>query len=594
MEWKKYLKSVKERQNRCREWMAVGHRAAWTVFGVFAALFLCQTVAFDHFAFRDLPMYTSWGNVFALIFCKIAAAFLFASLAFLMHNKRWMIFVSVLIDAWVIANLIYMRNNHIVLDAEAFNMSANLNGYFWSVLIYLEYHIDLLFVLMTALCSTIFFYIPKKTERSWKGWVIVLLVSVALRQTSEAIYVDDIKKHRAEVEFEFEPFMREGREAVYGIHYPQTIANTSVLYSPFYIVTDYYLMINHIQPYRPMSMQDSLMMQQLAPQYTPESVQDSLESPLIIVLLESLENWVVTPEIMPNLYRFTQNDHVFYANRIHTQIVGAPSADGQMIVNTGLLPINAGATCLHYPTNEFPAIMKLAKDSAICLLPHDLKVWNQTQMSPAYGYDSTICYCDIDTILFEKLNSLVDDGYHYIQCITQSTHSPFLNQKYSNLEVPVSMGWVMKYFIRGFNALDDGVAHFIRKIETDSVLQQYTIVITGDHRILHNEKRWSMQSYADYWRIPNSPFAWVGRLTPVDDCLPLIIYSPKITGNPRYTEDAYQMDIYPTYKALLGEGAYFWNGFGINLMDSTQKRAIQEKDAFLLSDKVIRNNYFHR
>ena len=384
--------------------------------------------------------------------------------------------------------------------------------------------------------------------------------------------------------------MRQFREKVYGINFPMTVANTSVLYSPFYILSDYYLMLNEIQPDRPLNAQDSLYMAELA----PEQPIDSLESPLVIVLLESFENWVLTPQIMPNLYRLTQNDHVFYANRIHTQIVGAPSADGQMIVNTGLLPINAGATCLHYPTHDFPGIMKLAPDSTICLLPHDPSVWNQTQMSPAYGYDSTITYCDIDTILFQKLDSLVDDGYRYIQCITQSTHAPFWNEKYSHLDLPHSMNWVMYNFIRGFNSLDDGLGYFIRKIESDPKLQNYTIVFTGDHRILHYEKRKQMQRYVSRWRNDGSPYEWIGDLTPEDDCLPLIIYSPKITGNPRYTEDAYQMDIYPTYQTLLGNGPFYWKGFGINLMDSTQKRAIQEKDAFLLSDKVIRNNFFNR
>ena len=304
---------------------------------------------------------------------------------------------------------------------------------------------------------------------------------------------------------------------------------------------------------------------------------------------------MLTPQIMPNLYRLTQNDHVFYANRIHTQIVGAPSADGQMIVNTGLLPINAGATCLHYCNNTFHAVMKMAPDSAICLLPHDTCVWNQTKMSPAYGYDSTICYCDIDTILFQKLDSLVDDGWRYIQCITQSTHAPFVNEKYSRLELPESMPWVMYNFIRGFNSLDDGLGYFIRKIESDPVLQNYTIVFTGDHRILHHEKRQQMQRFANNWATKNEDEAlkWISDLTPTDDCLPLIIYSPKISGNPRYTDDCYQMDIYPTYKSLLGAENDRWHGFGMNLLNGANERTIKEYDAFPLSDKVIRNNYFH-
>lgn len=562
----------------------------WIVFGLFAVLIFVQTLLFDHFAFRELALQPSVQGRIAMWLSKLAASVLFASFTFLLRDKRWLIALSVVIDTWFVANLIYMRNNHILLDAEAFNMSGNLHGYFWSVLIYIEWWIDLLFYGLTALFSCIYFY-TKKSSRCWQAWLIMLAVAVGLRLGAEGLYVNDKKKAtQTETTYDVIPFIREHREPVYGTHFPTTVANTSVLYSPLYIATDYYLMINDIQPVRPLTPYDYTVMAQL------DNGEDSvtLDSPLIIVLLESLENWVVTPQIMPNLYRLTQNDHVFYANRVHTQIVGAPSADGQMIVNTGLLPINAGGTCLHYSHNTYPAIMKLAPENTICLLPHDTCVWNQTEMSPAYGYDSTICYCDIDTILFQKLDSLVDDGYKYIQCITQSTHAPFVNEKYSHLELPKSMPWVMYNFIRGFNSLDEGVGYLIRKIETDHNLQNYTIVITGDHRILHHEKRQQMQRFAHKWaeKDADSEMAWIGDLTPTDDCLPLIIYSPKISGNPRYTDDCYQMDIYPTYRALIGAGSYRWNGFGINLMDSTQKRAISEDDAYPLSDRLIRNNYF--
>jgi phosphoglycerol transferase MdoB-like AlkP superfamily enzyme len=510
-----------------------------------------KTLLFDHFAFREW----SFEPTVPSLLCKLAAAMFFASFTFLLRDKRWLIPLSVVIDTWFIANLVYMRNNHILLDGEAFNMAGNLHGYFWSVLIYIEWGIDLLFYGLTALFCLVYRFI-KQSERSWKAWLALCLVGLL-------------------------PLVYERSTHVYGQNFPKTVASTSILYAPYYIVADYRLMIQGIQPERPMTHEDFEMMKAL--DHGEDSV--SLDGPLMIVLLESLENWVVTPDIMPNLYRLTNNDHVFYANRIHTQIVGAPSADGQLLVNTGLLPITAGGTCLHYWHDTYPAIMTLAPDSAICLLPHDTCVWNQTKMSPAYGYETTICYCDIDTILFQKLDSLVDEGHRYIQCITQSTHAPFVNEKYSRLELPKSMPWVMYNFIRGFNALDDGLGYLIRKIETDSVLQQYTIVFTGDHRILHYEKRRQMQRYADKHHMD---------LNPSDDCLPLIIYSPKITGNPRYTDDAYQMDIYPTYRALVGAADYHWQGFGINLMDSTQKRAIMLDDAYALSDKLLRNNYFAR
>ena len=565
---------------RLRTWLSDNQkRTNWIVFGLFTLMVFGKTLLFDHFAFRELALHPSITLYISQWITKIAAALFFASFTFLLRDKRWLILLSFIIDTWFIANLIYMRNNHILLDAETFNMSSNLHGYFWSVLIYIEWGIDLLFYALTALFCVLYCFVTK-TQRYWKSWLLVLVLSVGLRLSGEALYVAENK-----TAFDIWPFIRERREPVYGMHFPTTVANTSVLYSPMYILADYYLMINNIQPQRPITNQDIHQMQVL----DHGQKQDTLQSPLIIILLESLENWVLTPQIMPNLYRLTQNEHVFYANRIHTQIVGAPSADGQMIVNTGLLPINAGGTCLYYGEHEYPAIMNLAPDSTVCLLPHDLPVWNQTQMSPAYGYDTTICYCDVDTILFQKLDTLVDQGWQYIQCITQSTHAPFVNEKYSNLDLPEDMPWVMYNFIRGFNALDEGVGYFIRKLETDTTLQKYTIVITADHRILHYEKRQQMQTYADENGM---------SLRPMDDCLPLIIYSPAITQNTRYTKDAYQMDIYPTYQSLLGVENYRWKGFGINLLSDTAeielKRPITEDEAFILSDKLIRNNYFAR
>lgn len=562
---------MRERIQQC---LAIGNRANWCVFAIFAIFIFGKTLLFDHFAFRELALQPSFVGILSKTFVKVAAALLFASFTFLLRDKRWLILLSFIIDTWFIANLIYMRNNHILLDAEAFNMSSNLHGYFWSVLIYIEWGIDLLFYALTILFCLVYRY-TTKSVRNWRAWIIVVFVSVAFRLSGEAIYVSEHK-----TSFDCLPFVRERREPVYGMHFPTTVANTSVLYSPAYILSDYFLMINGIQPKRPLVDRDVQMMTML----DNGQPTDTLQSPLIIILLESLENWVLTPQIMPNLYRLTQNDHVFYANRIHTQIVGAPSADGQLIVNTGLLPINAGGTCLYYGKHTYPAVMSLAPDSTVCLLPHDLRVWNQTEMSPAYGYDTTICYSDIDTMLFQKLNALVDEGKQYIQCITQSTHAPFVSEELSHLPLPEDMPWVMYNFIRAFNALDDGLGYFVRKLESDPVLQQYTIVITADHRILHYEKRRQMQQYAD---------AHDMNLQPMDDCLPLLIYSPKIQGNPRYTDDAFQMDIYPTYMSLLGVKNYRWKGLGIDLLENPT-RPIQESEAYILSDKLIRNNYFSK
>ena len=129
-----------------RTWLSDNQKHAnWIVFGLFTLMVFGKTLLFDHFAFRELALHPSITLYIYQWITKIAAALFFASFTFLLRDKRWLILLSFIIDTWFIANLIYMRNNHILLDAEAFNMSSNLHGYFWSVLIYIEWGIDLLF-----------------------------------------------------------------------------------------------------------------------------------------------------------------------------------------------------------------------------------------------------------------------------------------------------------------------------------------------------------------------------------------------------------------------------------------------------------------
>ena len=558
-----------------RQWLSQGHNAAWVIFALFAFFTFIKTLLFDECALNyraNATLFESQRSFWGALFTKLSLALIFASFTFLLKDKRWMILLSFAIDTWCVANLIYMRNNYILLDAEAFNEAGNLHGYWLSTLIYIEWGIDLAFYMMTALWSCIFIF-TNRSSRSWKAFLIVLAIGIAFHFTGDAI------KQTVRVN----TISREGREQIYGTSYSRAVEHTSILEAPAYILYDYSKMKKKELPYHPLQETD---LEQIAPLANGNPNVKS-DEPLIIILLESLENWVCREDVMPNLWNLSKSEHVLYADHVHTQIVGAPSADGQMIANTGLLPISAGATCLHFPHNYYPSLMKLTDEHRVVLLPHDPSVWNQTEMSPAYGYDTTIVFSDIDTLLFPRLNQLVDEGERHIQCITQSTHAPFANEKYSSLEVPEDMPWVMSNYIRGFNALDNGLKLFIDKLQSDTKLQEYTIIITGDHRILHKEKREQMLRYSKKHDLDYNT---------TDDCLPLIIYSPKIQGNIHVTEEAYQMDIYPTVLSLLGAEKYMWKGFGVDLTDheAIVNRQISAHRAAELSDRMIRNDYFRK
>jgi hypothetical protein len=184
---------MKEWWKKSKQWLAKGYRADWVIFTLFTLLVFTQTLLFDHFAFRELELQPSAQNTVAMLISKFAAAMLFASLTFVMKDKRWLILLSAVLDTWFVANLIYMRNNHILLDAEAFNMSGNLHGYFWSVLIYIEWGIDLLFYGLTALFSVVYFF-TTESKRCWWAWLAVIAFAIVLRLSAEALYINDREK----------------------------------------------------------------------------------------------------------------------------------------------------------------------------------------------------------------------------------------------------------------------------------------------------------------------------------------------------------------------------------------------------------------
>ena len=150
-----------------------------------------------------------------------------------------------------------------------------------------------------------------------------------------------------------------------------------------------------------------------------------------------------------------------------------------------------------------------------------------------------------------------------------SNHTPDLLQKYMEC----------------VNYTDKCIEYFVSSQLNDSVRENTTIVITSDHTIF---KPAMLTDYVDYATHKNLSIA--SR----ENYCPLIIYSPQIEGNVQIDELCYQMDIFPTILHLIGCEDYYWKGFGVNLLDSVARRnrPITEKEAYELSDKLIRSNYF--
>ena len=134
--------------------------------------------------------------------------------------------------------------------------------------------------------------------------------------------------------------------------------------------------------------------------------------------------------------------------------------------------------------------------------------------------------------------------------------------------------------------MDEQIGLFFEAIKNDSVLTSANIVLTSDHKIFSDDMR-------SIYKQELNDVHWTYSID--EPYCPLIIYSPMIE-TPIYdtTSCYYQMDIYPTLINMLKIEDYYWKGFGVNLLDSVARsnRPISEEDAYILSDKIIRADYF--
>ena len=83
----------------------------------------------------------------------------------------------------------------------------------------------------------------------------------------------------------------------------------------------------------------------------------------IIILAESLESWVLErtvegQELTPRLNALLRDSQTIYAPHILSQVKGGRSIDAQLMINTGLLPIESGAYSLKYPHSTYPSLVR--------------------------------------------------------------------------------------------------------------------------------------------------------------------------------------------------------------------------------------------
>lgn len=546
---------------------------------IFAFTIFLQCCLFHYLAFQSILISSLWNNPFAFwsfYLPKLSIALFIASFVFLFKSKLWTIVISILINMWILAEFIYFRANRIFLDAHSFTLIGNLDGFWSSVPMYLQW-IDALWLLPTIIA--IFAYFLFKNYRTNNSSFILSIIISFMMNTSGCLGVYYQWKNVSSLplpEKSINP-LNDAFCFTNGIY----VKNMSVIHAFIYNLKNLCLIPFEKKSYT-MSDEDfkqaMLFVNQSNKKVTPSNH-------LILILVESLETWAIRPDITPNLYRFIQNHNVIWSQKVISQTRGGTSSDGQLIFNTGLLPIQKGAVCKRYHQNQYPALSSIFSTSVL-IQPGDLEVWNQKYMSDAYKIDTNyLSPQNLDHYTFELLDDIYRK-YPFIMLATMATHSPFEScANYTYIELPSDMPRKMANYLRCLHYSDSCWGDFLLKIDTDSILKNTIICFQGDHIIFDSNMRNEFEQYCleknlDY-DVQNNNTAFIA-------------YAPNLQEKTIISEKTYQMDAYSTILQLIDCEKYYWKGFGVNILDSTARRnrLISEQEAFFLSDKIIRANWF--
>ena len=552
------------------------------LFLIFAFSLFVQCVLFHWFAFHSVLISALWKNplrFWAFYLPKISISLIISCFVFVFKRKYWTICVSLLTNVWIIAELIYFRSTRIFIDAYSFFLVGNLHGFWSSVFMYFEWSFLVLFIPTLLLILGVFFFDNRKRNIACMGvafclWAIVNIVSANV--VNRNVYPNDKQFFYSHIRAYF---VQHTCGWNVNIEY---IQKTSVLHA--FVLDGKQLIEILFQKKCTLSAEENQTMQQLI--NTPQ-IKPTPTNPLIIILIESLETWAVRPEITPNLCRFmdTHSNQILRATRITSQTKGENSGDGQMICNTGLLPAAQGAACNRFPTNTYPSLSDLYTGTAM-IQPGNLGTWNQAYMNKAYHIDTAFVNpCNFDSLTFNVLDTIYDK-YAYTLAITIATHTPFLvDSKAAPAVLPEGMPTSMTNYLNSMHYTDSCWGAFLSKIDTDSMLRNSTICFIGDHIIFNTDQRSQFQDYCT---------ADAPTYHPEEAYTTFIAYSPNIEQHTVVDKVTYQMDIYPTILHLIGCEEYYWKGFGINLLDpvAQQHRPIEENEAYILSDKLLRSNWF--
>lgn len=519
---------------------------------------------------------------------------------------RTQVLILLLLDALLVANLMYFRTYYtaIPLSSYAISTVGNLADFKASVRDSLRWS-DLFFPLTTLVAIPLYLHYRKQTSRH--GTLFLPLFSISLLLLAFTTLVKGGFTHT----------YNKMRQKAY------LCSSGAVLYTVFGS-----LAFDLLEQDQTLTEADRSRIEEWLRRQPAPYASDSTLTPrrhCIVILAESFESWVLErsvegQEITPYLNRLLADSTTLYAPHMLSQVKGGRSIDAQLLLCAGLLPIQSGTYASLYPDHTYYTLQKALKQkygSRSYLLTIDkLSTWNQGVIAQSFGTDTLIAYRDFelneafgthrrtgDGSFFEQCRQKMERGdiwrpgeNVYMQLVTYSGHAPFvLPEELREVHFSDSIPTKAAHYMQTAHYTDRAIGRFVEYLKSRPEYRDMLIVITGDHEGLARYRQPLCEAQGGRGLV--SPHQYT----------PFIVVNSPV--GMRYEAVMGQVDMYPTLLSLLGLDDYPWHGLGQSILDPSKPAFAvsphdvvegdapsdellhQAREAYNVSDLIIRFDY---
>lgn len=333
---------------------------------------------------------------------------------------------------------------------------------------------------------------------------------------------------------------------------------------------------------------------------------DSLEN---IVVNKSINNQEITPELNKLL------DNSIYFNNIYVQNKSGGTSDSELMINTGLLPLEKERYFLHYPNKTRYALPKILNESGYTTISARAEsngIWNWVENNKKFGneiiwdnnnfiIDDVIGQGLSDKSFFEQIYKKIYDieSPYSIFLNTLSSRAPFnIPIEERNLKLPNELeNTILGNYLNAINYTDKQIGNFITKLQEDNKLNDTVIIIYGSHSSLNKDYDLSSYNFQEF--------------NTTELKVPVLIYNPNFSKQ-LIDKVGGLSDIFPTICYMLGinqeefegktlgrilvntnkDATITYNNDLVGIIED-QEQEINLENAYSISNDIIKGNFFH-